>query len=92
MNERNDLQNSSKNVVGKLIYIILIILAVAGIGFLVYKRLTTKKVQDCNAIPSVNVTHIRKGTINKEVSVMGNILPTDTYYVVAKVGGDIKNI
>lgn len=92
MNERNDLQNSSKNVVGKLIYTILIILAVAGIGFLVYKRLTTKKVQDFNTIPSVNVTHIRKGTINKEVSVMGNILPTDTYYVVAKVGGDIKNI
>lgn len=92
MSEKKKFLSYAKNAGGKIVYTALIILAVAGIGFLLFKRLTTKKEPDFNAVPSVNVTHIRKGTISKEVSVMGNILPTDTYYVVAKVGGDLKNI
>ena len=82
----------SQNKVGKILYIIVISLIVVGIGFMVIKRLTAKKEIVLNAIPSVNVTHIAKGNISKEISVMGNILPTDTYYVVAKVGGDIKKV
>lgn len=92
MSEKKKFLSYAKNAGGKIVYTALIILAVAGIGFLLFKRLTTKKEPDFNAVPSVNVTHIRKGTISKEVSVMGNILPTDTYYVVAKVSGDLKNI
>lgn len=72
--------------------IVIGILLLAGVGFLLFKRLTTVKKVDLSAIPSVNVTHIRRGSIDKEISVMGNILPTDTYYVPAKVGGDIKKI
>lgn len=77
---------------GKLLYIIVIAIIVLGIGFMIFKRLTAKKDVVLNAIPSVNVTHITKGNIEKDISVMGNILPTDTYYVVAKVGGDIKKV
>ncbi|MBR3288408.1 MAG: efflux RND transporter periplasmic adaptor subunit [Lachnospiraceae bacterium] len=100
MNEQlgnNNLPNESeskskKNVGGKIVYFAVILAIIAAAGFMVYKRLTFKKPEDFNAVPSVNVTHIRKGSLTKEISVMGNILPTDTYYVVAKVGGDIKNI
>ena len=83
---------SKKNVGGKIVYFVVIVAIIAAAAFMIYKRLTFKKVEDFNAVPSVNVTHIRKGSLTKEISVMGNILPTDTYYVVAKVGGDIKNI
>ena len=100
MNEQlgnNNLPNESeskskKNIGGKIVYFVIILAIIAAAGFMVYKRLSFKKPEDFNAVPSVNVTHIRKGSLTKEISVMGNILPTDTYYVVAKVGGDIKNI
>lgn len=75
-----------------IVLYIVTILFLVGIGFLLYKRLTVVKEVDFSALPSVNVTHIRRGSIDKEISVMGNILPNDTYYVPAKVGGDIKQI
>ena len=80
------------NNVGKVLYIVVIALVLLGIVFLFIKRITSKKEVVLNPIPSVNVTHIAKGNISKDISVMGNILPTDTYYVVAKVAGDIKKV
>ena len=91
-NKSKNVSNSIKNAGGKMVYIVLILIIVVAAAYMIFKRLTFKKEMDFNAVPSVNVTHIRKGSISKEVSVMGSILPTDTYYVVAKVGGDIKNI
>lgn len=92
-NDANDVAKKSvKNAGGKIVYGVIILIVILAAAFLVFKRLTFKKEVDFNAVPAVNVTHIRKGSISKDVSVMGNILPTDTYYVVAKVGGDIKNI
>lgn len=84
--------DEKKNGVGKLLYIAVITLVIIGISFLLFKRLTAKKDVEFNALPSVNVTHIRKGSIEKDISLMGNILPTDTYYVVAKVSGDIEKV
>lgn len=89
---KGDTHSSKQNLGGKVLYSIIILIIIIAASFMIYKRVTFKKTVDFNAVPSVNVTHIRKGSISKEVSVMGNILPTDTYYVVAKVGGDIKNI
>lgn len=87
-----EMSKNTKSSAGKIVYYVLIIIVILAMAYMLFKRLTFKKEIDFNAIPSVNVTHIRKGSISKEVSVIGNILPTDTYYVVAKVGGDIKNI
>ena len=84
--------NEKKNKIGKVLYVVVILLAILGVAFLLFKRLTSKKTVVLNSIPSVNVTHIIKGNISKDISVMGNILPTDTYYVVAKVSGDIKKV
>ena len=93
MNENVKNNNEKKkNAGGKLVYYILIFIVVIAACYMIFKRLTFKKEVDFNAVPSVNVTHIRRGTISKSISVMGNILPTDTYYVVSKVGGDIKDI
>ena len=78
---------------GKHVLLIAIcIILLFGISFLIFKKLTKPINVDLNSIPAVNVTHIRKGHIDREVSVMGSILPNDTYYVPAKVGGEIKKI
>lgn len=90
MNFESNNDNKSK---GKHIALIVIgLILLLGIAFLVFKKITKPKNVDLGAIPAVNVTHIRKGHINREVSVMGSILPNDTYYVPAKVGGEIKKI
>ena len=91
-NKNKNLLKTVKNTGGKIVYAVIILIIILAVAFLVFKRLTYKKDVDFNAVPAVNVTHIRKGSISKDVSVMGNILPTDTYYVVAKVSGDLKNI
>lgn len=92
VDKNNENGSKLKNASGKVVYVVIIAIIVLAAAYMVFKRLTFKKVEDFNAIPSVNVTHIRKGSISKDISVMGNILPTDTYYVVAKVGGDLKEI
>ena len=90
MSFENNNDNKSK---GKHIALIVIgLILLLGIAFLVFRKLTKPKNVDLGAIPAVNVTHIRKGHIDREVSVMGSILPNDTYYVPAKVGGEIKKI
>ena len=89
MEETNkNLKSNGKHILLIIISIILLL----GIAFLVYKKITKPKNVDLSSIPAVNVTHIRKGHIDREISVMGSILPNDTYYVPAKVGGDIKKI
>ena len=95
MEENNKSTNKKETTTHKsnhFLLIVVMVLCIVGIGFLVFKRLTTKKEVDLSALPSVNVTHISTGNIDKEISVIGNILPNDTYYVPAKVGGEIKNI
>ena len=81
-----------KNLSGKITFSVIVLIVLIGICFLIFKKLNNKKHADFNSVPSVNVTHIRKGSISKEVSVVGSVLPTDTYYVIAKVGGDIKKV
>ena len=87
-----EMNNNVKSKGKHLILIIISAILLIGIIFLVYKKITKPKNVDLGSIPAVNVTHIRKGHIDREISVMGSILPNDTYYVPAKVGGDIKNI
>ena len=90
MEDQNEKVNNTK---GKhLILIIVAIILLLGLGFLVYRKFTSVKNVDLVTTPAVNVTHIRRGKIEREISVMGTILPNDTYYVPAKVGGDIINI
>ena len=87
-----EMNNNVKSKGKHLILIIISAILLLGIIFLVYKKITKPKNVDLGSIPAVNVTHIRKGHIDREISVMGSILPNDTYYVPAKVGGDIKKI
>lgn len=91
-NLNNEKESNAKKKFEHLLLVVFILLCLVGLGFMVFKRLTKKEIKDLNPIQKVNVTYIRKGTINKEISVMGNILPNDTYYVISKVSGDIKNI
>ena len=90
--ENGKMPKAKKNFVGKFAFLVIVLLALLGIAFMIFKRITKKVETDFKAIPSVNVTHVRKGSIEKDISLMGNILPSDTYYVVAKVGGDIKKV
>lgn len=42
--------------------------------------------------PSVTVTRLEKGSIESETSLMGSVQPSDTYYVIPKVAGEITKI
>lgn len=76
----------------KLFLTIILIVSIVFIAYLAFKKLTYKEKIDLKAIPTVNVTHIKIGKIEKEISVNGEIKPNDIYYVISKVGGDIKKI
>lgn len=75
-----------------LVLIIVLVAFVVFLAFMIFKRLTAKEVVDLKATPAVNVTHISKGYVEKEISVIGTVNAGDTYYVLSKVGGDIKKI
>lgn len=85
-------QETKKSKLRHLAVIIIALIALLGVGYLAAKRIFTKPEADYNAVPAVNVTTIKKGNISKDVSIVGTVLPNDTYYVPAKVGGDIKEI
>ena len=71
---------------------IILIAVVVIMGFLTYKRLMYKEVIDVQSTPVVETTRIERGKIEKHTSVMGTIMPSDTFYVVTKVSGEIKEI
>ena len=81
----NDLKKSvSRRLVVFFATIIIIILIIL--------RIFKPETNDVVSTPVVNITHIERGEINKEASVMGTIMPGSTYYVVNKVAGEITNI
>lgn len=76
----------------KLVLTIILIAFIVFIAYLAFRKITYKEKIDLKAIPTVNVTHVKIGQIEKEISVNGEIKPNDIYYVVSKVGGDLKKI
>lgn len=71
----------------------IILIAFAAVVFALFiKKIKYKEKVDLKAIPTVNVTHVKIGQIEKEITVNGEIKPNDIYYVVSKVGGDLKKI
>lgn len=81
----NDLKKSvSRRLVVFFATIIIIILIIL--------RIFKPETNDVVSTPVVNITHIERGEINKEASVMGTIMPGSTYYVVNKVAGEITHI
>lgn len=81
-----------KTKAGNIVLIVILLICVIGLSYLIFKRLTTKEIVDLKSLPAVQVTHIEKGSIDKESPFRGDILPNDTYYVVSKVDGDIEEI
>lgn len=77
---------------GKILFRLLLIVSIVVILVMVVKRILYKEVVDLKALPTVNITHISKGTIAKDISVTGTVLPNDTYFVPAKVAGEITKI
>lgn len=101
MNEQteqvNQTEQNNQNVVKKsklrhVAVIIIAILALLGVAYLAWNKLFKKKPVDYTALPAVNVTTVKRGSIKKDVSVVGSILPNETYYVPVKVGGEITKI
>lgn len=72
--------------------LILIIVAIILLVFLIIRRFVMQHETQFVSTPMVNVTHIKKMSIEKQSSVNGTIMPNDTYYVVNKVAGEITKI
>ena len=71
---------------------IILIAVVVVMGYFTYNRLMYKEVIDVQSTPVVETTRVERGKIEKHTSVMGTIMPSDTFYVVTKVSGEIKEI
>lgn len=74
------------------IVIVVVILAVAGLAFGIFKKLTKKEKMDFIKTQTVNVTHLNYGTIEKEISVTGTIQPIDNSTVTAKCSGELLEV
>ena len=74
------------------IVIVVVILAVAGLAFGIFKKLTKKEKMDFIKTQTVNVTHLNYGTIEKEISVTGTIQPIDNSTVTAKCSGELLEL
>ena len=71
---------------------LLLVATVVILSFFTYRRLMYKDVIDVASMPVVETTRLARGKIEKLTSVMGTIMPSDTYYVVTKVSGEITKI
>ena len=71
---------------------IILIVVIVVLGYFTYNRLMYKEVIDVQSTPVVETTRLERGKIEKHTSVMGTIMPSDTFYVVTKVSGEIKEI
>lgn len=72
--------------------IVAVAICILGFLCLLITRIMFKKDIIEEAIPTVNIMNIKKGTIGNSFSVAGNILPNSIYYVPAKISGDIKKV
>lgn len=83
-----DIQTKGKRIL-RFIVLFFVLLFV----YLLVKRLFfTKNEIETTSFPKVEVINAERGLIEKEVSVIGSIMPSDTYYVVPKVSGEILKI
>ena len=85
-------KKDKKNFVRGLILRLGVIFVCICIILMIVRKITYKEDEAVVNLPVVNVTNIEKGSIEKERSVMGTIMPSDTFYVVNKVGGEITKI
>ena len=74
------------------IVIVAVILAVAGLCFGIFKKLTKKEVPDFVRTQTVNVTHLNYGSIEKEISVTGIVQPVDNSTITAKCSGELLEL
>ncbi len=62
-------------------------------GFFVMKRLNkpAEEIQT-KELPTVTLTRLSTGDISRETALMGTIQPSDTYYVMPKISGEILEV
>lgn len=72
-----------------VIVIVVVILALAALGYGIFKKLTKKEKMDFVRTQTVNVTHLSRGPIEKEISVTGTIQPIDNSTITAKCSGEL---
>ena len=91
-NKMNSQESDKKSFLIGLIIRAAIVFICVVLAVLIVRRITHKEEEPAINVPVVNVTNVAKGSIEKERSVMGTIMPSDTFYVVNKVGGEITKI
>ena len=71
---------------------VLFAIAIAVLAILIVRKIVRREVVDSVSTPVVNVMTIKKGNIERKEERTGTIMPTNTFYVVNKVAGEITNI
>ena len=91
MKDKNKVKDKKSFVRGLVLRIGVLFICIC-ILLKIIRKITYKDDEQVVNLPVVNVTNIEKSNIEKERSVMGTIMPSDTFYVVNKVGGEITKI
>lgn len=90
MGEENKFAIKKHDKAGKSIWGIAFIIICAIIFVVcVFMRLTKKEEEAAMPLAAVDTIKMGTGDIYLQESIMGTILPTDTYYVINKVSGEI---
>lgn len=95
MEYNNQINENNTNIIhkGSKVLKLIILFFIALFVFLLVKRIFfTKNEIETTSFPKVEVIKAERGLIEKEVSVIGSIMPSDTFYVVPKVSGEILKI
>ena len=95
MEYNNQINENNTNIVhkGNRALRLIILFFIALFIFTLVKRIFfTKSEIETTSFPKVEIIKAERGLIEKEVSVIGSIMPSDTFYVVPKVSGEILKI
>lgn len=95
-NETNNLSTDNKESIKEVKALwrvrVLFIVSIAILALLIINKLRKKEIVDSISTPVVNVITIQKGNIERKEERVGTIMPSNTFYVVNKVAGEITEI
>lgn len=73
-------------------YLVGIILVLALLLLIISRILKPKEEIETKALPTVTTEKLKKADVRQELSLIGTIAPSDTYYVMPKLSGEILEI
>ena len=90
---RSRKSKKKRSGIGGIVNAVLVIAVIGIIAFFAIKRLTKAPEElETRALPIVTLTSATTGSVEEQSAVMGTVNPSDTYYVMPKVAGELLEV